>query len=261
MVAHNWPALRLLVWPLSSDGSERSGRSSREKQLLSDSGVLVIRRWNSGRKRRETVQFEPQSIWLGGGLRLGSSSARSSPPDERRGCRAGAMMNMCSELMPYRPDETKEEALKRRLYNLAARMNNEPPVGKASVFLIVMWRYAMPSVLKNHVASIIARGGLTWEDIFEDGNIIWAIRPRIAWRSYVRAPLSRPSGCARACSGLCRRKRPHSARARKGCARAPCANMTRALVLVASRGVSPSAPYSAHFLAVCTCDRSPVPSV
>lgn len=93
------------------------------------------------------------------------------------------------------PAEGQDEALKRRLFNLAVRANQEPPVRRVSVLLTLMWRFALPAVLKDYVARVIARGGLTWEDIFEDGNIAWAIRPKIGWRPYVaraRAPPRAP---------------------------------------------------------------------
>jgi hypothetical protein len=28
----------------------------------------------------------------------------------------------------------------------------------------------------------IAAGKLAWADIFEDGNVVWALRPQISWR-------------------------------------------------------------------------------
>ncbi|KAG8457028.1 hypothetical protein KFE25_000306 [Diacronema lutheri] len=83
---------------------------------------------------------------------------------------------------PFVQAETEEEARARRMHNMAVRMNTEPPRGHANLTQIVMWRRCIPRDLKLSVAELIARGALTWDDVFQDGNVVWAIRPIIGWR-------------------------------------------------------------------------------
>jgi len=85
---------------------------------------------------------------------------------------------------PFVQAETEEEARARRMHNMAVRMNTEPPRGHANLTQIVMWRRCIPRDLKLSVAELIARGALTWDDVFQDGNVVWAIRPIIGWRLY-----------------------------------------------------------------------------
>lgn len=59
--------------------------------------------------------------------------------------------------------------------------NDAPPPGEMGALLAFMWLRMLPAVLRTRVARMIARGALTWADIFEDGNIILAICPMIGW--------------------------------------------------------------------------------
>jgi hypothetical protein len=75
----------------------------------------------------------------------------------------------------------EQEARQRELFQLSVRMGGEPPLSGDNVVQLLMWRFTVPFEIKMFVADLIRRNALTWRDVFEDGNITWAMRPRIGW--------------------------------------------------------------------------------